>query len=184
MRVLASALLLGVATAAIPPQHVLKPPKSPSPVWVKPLQTLSEMLKSFSSEAQELWAEMALHFPESFEQATGTLFSSPKPHTRRPDSHWDYVVKGADVQSVWVENAKGEKEREIDGKLENYNLRAKKVDPSELGVDPGVKQYSGYLDDEEQDKHLFYCKSSLYIPSVHDVNQASRVLRISQRPKE
>ncbi|KAI9863366.1 MAG: hypothetical protein M1813_003808 [Trichoglossum hirsutum] len=156
MRVLASALLLGVATAAIPPQHVLKPPKSPSPVWVKPLQALSEMLKSFSSEAQELWAEMALHFPESFEQATGTLFSSPKPHTRRPDSHWDYVVKGADVQSVWVENAKGEKEREIDGKLENYNLRAKKVDPSELGVDPGVKQYSGYLDDEEQDKHLFY----------------------------
>ena len=48
---------------------------------------------------------------------------------------------------------------EIDGKLETYNLRAKKVDPSKLGVDT-VKQFSGYLDDEENDKHLFYCKSS------------------------
>jgi cathepsin A (carboxypeptidase C) len=163
MRVLASTLLLGAATAAIVPQHVLKPPKVPSPVLVKPLESLSEVLKSLSSEARELWDEMALHFPESFEQATGTFFSNPKPHIRRPDSHWDYVVKGADVQSVWVENAKGEKERELDGKLENYNLRAKKVDPSVLGIDPGVKQYSGYLDDEEKDKHLFYCECSLHI---------------------
>jgi len=31
----------------------------------------------------------------------------------------------------------------------------KKVDPSKLGVDT-VKQYSGYLDDEKNDKHLFY----------------------------
>jgi cathepsin A (carboxypeptidase C) len=164
MKVLASALLLGAATAAMAPQHVLKPPKTPSPVWVKPLESLSEILKSLSSEAQELWDEMALNFPESFEQAAGTLFSSPKPHTRRPDSHWDYVVKGADVQSVWVENSKGEKERELDGKLENYNLRAKKVDPSTLGIDPGIKQYSGYLDDEEKDKHLFYCECLLHTP--------------------
>jgi cathepsin A (carboxypeptidase C) len=41
--------------------------------------------------------------------------------------------------------------------LEQYNLRGKKVDPSKLGVDT-VKQYSGYLDDEANDKHLFYCK--------------------------
>jgi L-rhamnose mutarotase len=27
-----------------------------------------------------------------------------------------------------------------------------------LGIDPGVKQYSGYLDDDENDKHLFYCE--------------------------
>lgn len=58
---------------------------------------------------------------------------------------------------MWVENANGEKERAIDGKLEQYNLRAKKVDPSKLGVDT-VKQYSGYLDDEANDKHLFYCR--------------------------
>jgi cathepsin A (carboxypeptidase C) len=60
-------------------------------------------------------------------------------------------------RSVWVENANGQKERAIDGKLEQYNLRTKKVDPSKLGVDT-VKQYSGYLDDEKNDKHLFYCK--------------------------
>jgi cathepsin A (carboxypeptidase C) len=96
-----------------------------------------------------------MHFPDAMDKAT--FFSSPKPNTRKPDSTWDYVVKGADVQSVWVENSKGEKEREIDGKLESYNLRAKKVDPSKLAVDT-VKQYSGYLDDEENDKHLFYCE--------------------------
>jgi cathepsin A (carboxypeptidase C) len=78
-------------------------------------------------------------------------------HTKRPDSEWDHVVKGAEVQSVWVENAQGDKERDVDGKLENYNLRVKKVDPAVLGVDK-VKQYSGYLDDEETDKHLFYCE--------------------------
>jgi cathepsin A (carboxypeptidase C) len=36
-------------------------------------------------------------------------------------------------------------------------MRVKKVDPAALGVDK-VKQYSGYLDDEEEDKHLFYCE--------------------------
>lgn len=57
-----------------------------------------------------------------------------------------------------MENENGEEERHLDGDLEAYNLRAKKVDPSKLGVDPDVKQYSGYLDDEENDKHLFYCR--------------------------
>jgi cathepsin A (carboxypeptidase C) len=112
-------------------------------------------LKSLTSEAQAAWDEVALHFPEAMDKAS--FFSSPKPNNRKPDSAWDYVVKGADIQSVWVENADGEKERELDGKLEMYNLRAKKVDPSKLGVDT-VKQYSGYLDDEENDKHLFYCE--------------------------
>ncbi|KAI9810728.1 MAG: hypothetical protein M1827_006066 [Pycnora praestabilis] len=155
MKVLASTLLLGAASAAIAPeQHILKSPKQASEAWSKPLHSLQESLKSLSSEARQVWDEVALMFPEAMDQAS--FFSAPKPHTRRPDSEWDYVVKGADVQSVWVENTKGEKERDIDGKLENYNLRAKKVDPAKLGVDPGVKQYSGYLDDEEDDKHLFY----------------------------
>jgi len=64
--------------------------------------------------------------------------------------------------SVWIENANGEKERAIDGKLEAYNLRTKNVDPSKLGVDT-VKQYSGYLDDEQNDKHLFYCKTLSFV---------------------
>lgn len=165
MKVLASTLLLGAATAAITnQQQVLQSPIKESttlkdavkPVvdgWAKSLGHLADSMKDIPAEAKALWEEVAMHFPEAMDKAT--FFSAPKPHVRKPDSTWDYVVKGADVQSVWVENSKGEKEREIDGKLDTYNLRAKKVDPSKLGVDT-VKQYSGYLDDEENDKHLFY----------------------------
>ena len=87
------------------------------------------------------------------------IFPSPKaPKHPTPDSEWDHVVRGADIQNRFTVNASGKKEREIDGHLENYNLRVKKVDPSALNVDT-VKQYSGYLDSEEDDKHLFYCRS-------------------------
>jgi cathepsin A (carboxypeptidase C) len=169
MKVAASALLLGAASAAVAPQqHILKAPEQilkdlKADSWTKPLQNLEESLKSLTGEARRVWDEVALMFPESFEKSS--FFSTPKPHTKRPDHEWDHIVKGADVQSVWVENAQGEKEREIDGKLENYNLRVKKVDPSVLGVDK-VKQYSGYLDDDEEDKHLFYCEYP-DVPNVH-----------------
>lgn len=166
MKLLASTLLLGAATASQqqilsdnaqqnPLQEITKPVAD---AWSKSLGSLSESMKEMSGEVKQVWDEVSMLFPEAMEKAN--LFSAPKPHVKRPDSTWDYIVKGADVQSVWVENSKGEKEREIDGKLENYNLRAKKVDPSKLGVDT-VKQYSGYLDDDENDKHLFYCKSDL-----------------------
>ncbi|KAF2143467.1 uncharacterized protein K452DRAFT_269012 [Aplosporella prunicola CBS 121167] len=159
MKVAASALLLGAASSALAEQQqVFQMPKpvsesSEASGWNKPLHNLEEALSSLTSDARQLWDEVAMMFPESFDKAN--FFSSPKPHTRRADSEWDHVLKGADVQSVWVENAKGQKERDVDGRLEAYNLRAKKVDPSILGVDK-VKQYSGYLDDEENDKHLFY----------------------------
>lgn len=32
-----------------------------------------------------------------------------------------------------------------------------KFDPSKLGID-AVKQYSGYINDQDTDKHHFYCK--------------------------
>ena len=48
------------------------------------------------------------------------------------------------------------KSEKIEGKLDTYDLRVQTVDPSVLQVDPDVKQYSGYLDDNENDKHLFY----------------------------
>ena|SRR6187402_1985786 len=167
MKLLASTVLLGAASAAITnQQQVLKEPfggqnplkeaiKPVSAAWSKSLNHLTESMKDMTAEAKAIWDEVALHFPEEMNKAT--FFSAPKPHTRKPDSAWDYIVKGADVQSVWVENSNGEKEREIDGKLESYKLRAKNVDPSKLGVDK-VKQYSGYLDDDENDKHLFYCE--------------------------
>jgi cathepsin A (carboxypeptidase C) len=162
MKLLASTVLLGVATAAVPQQQVLQNPfKSSKPAsdhaWTKPLNSLADAMKGMTAEAKEIWDDVALHFPEAMDAAS--FFSAPKPSTRKPDSKWDYIVKGADVQDIWVENSKGEKEREVDGKLDTYNLRAKKVDPSKLGVDT-VKQYSGYLDDEANDKHLFYCKYS------------------------
>lgn len=167
MRVVSSTwLLAGAASAAVRQQEVLQLPKvggASSSSWLKPLQHLEESLRSLSADAREAWDEVAMMFPESFDQAS--FFSSPKPHTRKPDSEWDHVLKGADVQRVWVTNDAGESEREVDGPLENYNLRTKKVDPSELGVDK-VKQYSGYLDDEENDKHLFYCKSTDLSPAA------------------
>ncbi|MCJ1476185.1 hypothetical protein MMC13_004850 [Lambiella insularis] len=115
---------------------------------------LQESLDALSVEERAVWDEVSMMFPKHMSSAMKP--TSPKKHNRRPDDYWTHITSGADIQSVWIENAKGEKEREIDGRLENYNLRTKKIDPSALGVDPDVKQYSGYLDDEEEDKHLFY----------------------------
>ncbi|KAL4867907.1 hypothetical protein BDV12DRAFT_170523 [Aspergillus spectabilis] len=165
MRVLAASLLVGAATAASPAQQVLgglqdlgnniqDTVQESLPKLNKPLQAFEEQLKSLSDEARDLWEEVANAFPDSLDH--NPVFSLPKKHTRRPDSHWDHIVRGADVQSVWVTNADGEKEREVEGKLEAYDLRVKKTDPASLGVDPNVKQYTGYLDDNENDKHLFY----------------------------
>jgi len=184
MKVLASTVLLGAASAAMTNQQQIlgNPFKGQNPLkdaakpvadaWTESLKHLGQSLKDIPVEAKALWDEVAMMFPEAMDKAT--FFSPPKPHTRKPDSTWDYIVKGADVQSVWIENSMGEKEREIDGKLETYNLRAKKVDPSKLGVDK-VKQYSGYLDDEENDKHLFYCQpSGLSLPCIStDIDQGS-----------
>lgn len=164
MKLLASTILLGAASAA--QQQVLSTPKNAqnplqepakavTDAWAKSLESLTESMDAMTSDVKAIWDDVTSLFPEAMDKSN--FFSAPKPNHRKADSTWDYVVKGADVQSVWVENSKGEKEREIDGKLESYNLRAKKVDPSKLGVDT-VKQYSGYLDDEANDKHLFYCK--------------------------
>lgn len=70
---------------------------------------------------------------------------------RRPDEFWDHIIKGADVAK-----ATGHATRDEQTSIANFNLRAKAVDPSSLGVDT-VKQYSGYLDNDAEDKHLFYC---------------------------
>lgn len=159
MKALSTALLAGVATAAIAPQQQpLQFPKTfpeeAKNVIDKQLHNLKDALKGLTAETAAIWDEVAALYPEDMSAAS--FFSAPKKHTRKPDHEWDHIVRGADIQSVWVENAAGEKERHIDGKLDTYNLRVKSVDPSALGVDPDVKQYSGYLDDDENDKHLFY----------------------------
>lgn len=163
MRIATSTLFVGAASAVTfqqQAQHVLSggfdAVKPAVDSFAGPLKSFEEALKGVTAEAKALWNEVQLLVPDAFDRAT--WFSSPKPHSRKPDHVWDYVVKGADVQSLWVQDADGESHREVGGRLESYNLRAKTVDPSKLGIDT-VKQYSGYLDDEANDKHLFYCES-------------------------
>ena len=177
MQLLASSLLVGatIAVAASPPQQVLRQPLPDTAEQVlrqplrdaadrvhdalkQPFETVREYVDTLGAEARAVWDEIAMLYPDEMNKR---LFPPAKKTTRRPDSHWDHIVRGADIQKVWVENAKGQKQREIDGKLEDYSMRIKKVDPSKLGVDPNVKQYSGYLDDASADKHLFYCKLSM-----------------------
>lgn len=169
MRIAASTVLLGAASAATfqeQAQHVLsgsygKAQNAMKPISEsfadavrRPMESLEDAFGEMTAEAKAVWDEIRLLVPESaFNQSA--WFTKPKPHRKRTD--WDHVVKGADVQKMWVENSDGEKHRKVDGRIEDFNLRVKKVDPSKLGVD-SVKQYSGYLDDEANDKHLFYCK--------------------------
>ncbi|KAG6120899.1 hypothetical protein E4U14_002950 [Claviceps sp. LM454 group G7] len=168
MRLSTSALVLGAASSAVAlhDQKILgKPSKLPFGIdldslgqvdfdsWTKPLK---EAYGEASAEAKGIWDELSTLAPDAVEAFKKHLVNAkPKKHTKVPDSKWDHVVKGAEVQSLWVENDKGESHRKVGGKLDNYSLRAKKVDPAKLGVDK-VKQYSGYLDDDEKDKHLFY----------------------------
>ncbi|EGS20806.1 serine-type carboxypeptidase-like protein [Thermochaetoides thermophila DSM 1495] len=167
MKIAASTVLLGAASAASFQQHaqhvlsnglnkVQEAAKPISDAFVDatsiPVEKLEDLFGSASAEAKALWEEIKLLVPESaFQQ--GSWFSKPKPHRRRDD--WDHIVRGADVQKLWVQDADGESHRQVDGRLENFNLRVKAVNPSKLGIDT-VKQYSGYLDDEANDKHLFY----------------------------
>ncbi|KAF3917723.1 hypothetical protein ABW20_dc0100769 [Dactylellina cionopaga] len=112
------------------------------------VDSVAEQIKNLPAATRDLWAEVENMLPKSLDQISTK--SAPKKHTRRPDSHWDFHVAGKQEINIMSGETK------LDGDLDRYKLRGKKVDPSKLGVDPGVKQYSGYLDDEEDDKHLFY----------------------------
>lgn len=171
MRLTTSALVLGAASSAVglQDQKVMgssstkKVLGDASPLdlgldfdaWTAPL---TEAFGEITSEARAAWNDVALLAPDALrafkKQVAGT---KPKKHTRIADSKWDHVVHGADVEALSVESDDGVRRRKIGGKLANYDLRVKNVDPAKLGVDK-VKQYSGYLDDNEDDKHLFYCK--------------------------
>lgn len=157
MKFLTTGLLATAALAAAQEQQVLQAEDGMGRAPLPDSSIFDETLQKFQSSLEDgishFWSEMKTNFKDYL-----PLISLPKKHTRRPDSEWDHVVRGADIESVWVQGADGEKRREIDGKLHNYDLRVKAVDPSKLGVDPGVKQYSGYLDDNDADKHLFYCE--------------------------
>lgn len=161
MRIAASAVLVGAASASIlspfnGQQHVLgsdsKAASTPEGIAAAagPLASLQEAVKGLSADAEALWEEVKQMVPDAFERAT--FFSSPKKHTRRPNSHWDHIIKGSDLPSAFTTKTGASKSRD---NLDAYSMRVKAVDPSQLGIDT-VKQYSGYLDDDETDKHLFY----------------------------
>ncbi|EFR00594.1 carboxypeptidase Y [Nannizzia gypsea CBS 118893] len=155
MKLLTTGLLASAALVAAQEQQVLRADEVFGKAPLPDASIFDETIKQFQSSIEDgishFWSEMKTNFKDYL-----PMISLPKKHNRRPDSEWDHVVRGADVESVWVQGADGEKRREIDGKLKNYDLRVKSVDPSQLGIDPGVKQYSGYLDDNDADKHLFY----------------------------
>ncbi|KAG5995011.1 hypothetical protein E4U52_000478 [Claviceps spartinae] len=69
-----------------------------------------------------------------------------------PDSFWDHIVKGSRVQAQGHNSGA---HKRLEGQLANYQLRAHTHDPTILGIDK-VKQYSGYLDDADTNKHMFY----------------------------
>lgn len=165
----ATILLLAGAVTAIAPPHEQQvfgfPEQIPRPsknVGSEHLHRLQDVLQHPTEQAQAIWDEVSMMYPE--DMAKASLLPPPKAHSRRPDHHWDHIVRGSDIEGLWVDSERGEKERELSGKLDTYDLRVKKVDPSALQVDPGVKQYSGYLDDNEHDKHLFYCENREFSP--------------------
>ena len=159
MKLLGPSLVAGAAAGALAsnqqplqlPKHL---PHFDKNIFSNHVDKLQDALRGLTTEAASVWDEVANLFPK--EMSAASFFSLPKKHNRRADSEWDHIVRGEDVQNLWVTNEQGDRERHLDGKLEAYDLRVKAVDPSELKVDPDVKQYSGYLDDNEKDKHLFY----------------------------
>lgn len=128
-----------------------------------------------TSEIKATWDEISLLIPGAFEGfEKQVLGNDPKTSNKRPESDYDYHVKGSDLESIMVET-NGESHRKVEGDLSSYGLRVKAVDPSALGVDD-VKQYSGYLDEYEEDKHLFYCKSISFCPRDTVADHTCRVL--------
>lgn len=94
---------------------------------------------------------------------------------RVPDSEWDHILRGSDLLSQ-----RSDEYAKTDGYLVDYDLRSRVVDPSALKVDT-VKQLSGYIDDNANDKHLFFCtRSPLELFMSHEKSLTlHRVLRVS-----
>lgn len=102
------------------------------------------------TEAAAAWTEVAKLYPEDAISALQSMASKSAPkenRKRRPDTHWDHIVHGDQMMSAMAGKIDGHE------KLKGTKLRIKK--PNGLGIDENVKQYSGYLDVED-DKHFFF----------------------------
>lgn len=88
---------------------------------------------SIPSNAKEVWTEMINKFPDAVSKLNFKV--APKKLKSKLDSS---------VQFTRITNSR----------FPNHALRIKST-PEDLGVDT-VKQYTGYLDVEDEDKHFFY----------------------------
>ncbi|CUM65067.1 uncharacterized protein PRCAT00002689001 [Priceomyces carsonii] len=93
---------------------------------------LNEPLEKVPQATKSLWLDMMLQFPEAVSRLS--FKSQPKKFTQKSKDAFDYLV--------------------MDAKVPGHQLRVKST-PEDLGIDK-VKQYTGYLDVEEEDKHFFY----------------------------
>lgn len=152
----ASAITLALGAAAYFPNPGQQPltansaqlPSFISQAMDKVKATLGDI--NVSAEAAAAWTEMAKLYPEDTISALQAMASKSKPKSgskMRPDSHWDHIVDGEQMVSAMAGKVDGHE------KLKGTKLRIKK--PNGLGVDENVKQYSGYLDVED-DKHFFF----------------------------
>lgn len=92
---------------------------------------MAEPSAPMTAEDRSVWLEMLLKFPAQI--ARMNFRSAPLKTTAEP-AVFDFHVS--------------------DDKLPNHKLRVKST-PEDLGIDK-VKQYTGYLDVEDEDKHFFY----------------------------
>lgn len=92
---------------------------------------LDQPFESIPESAKKAWLEVSMEFPA--EVAKLNFKSKPK-KAKQYLSQFDFSV--------------------TDAKHPNHQLRGK-LTPVDLGVDT-VKQYTGYLDVEDEDKHFFY----------------------------
>jgi len=122
---------------------------------------LKEIHGELTPEAISIWKEVADLFPGDTTVAVQRLTSKgfkPKAASKRPDSDYDYIITGDELESMYVTNkGNGEKRKKLSGNFKNKKLRVKK--PNSLGVDEHVKQLSGYLDVDD-DKHFFFCRTA------------------------
>lgn len=92
-------------------------------------QFLNEPVSTLTKDTKQLWSEMMLKYPDALKSLTNKI-----PGKKASTKKFDFHV--------------------TDNKYKNHSLRGKET-PKSLGVDD-VKQYTGYLDLEEEDKHFFY----------------------------
>lgn len=152
----ASTVSLALGAAAFFPNPAQQPLQSTLPGFLSlSLDKVKATLGSLDlpADAVAAWTEIAKLYPGDTVSALQAMSSPAKPKQgskRRPDSHWDHIVHGDQLMSAMAGKVDG------NHKLKGTKLRIKQ--PNGLGIDKDVKQYSGYLDVED-DKHFFFCRS-------------------------